>query len=231
MTSRSDSETGAREPTGSSERAEGGGSTLRLGSADEADDAALVARLNAGETAAFEAIFERYCDWAYAVARRFAHDEGLAADAVQDSFLYLLRKFPGFELRAKLTTFLYPVLKHNAQAAARQRRRRTPALAQREPDGADLLGSSSPQRAGGDGDGNDGASGTGETHGALLAALDSLPDHHREVLLMRVVHGMSVNEVSLAIGVPPGTVKSRLFHASKALRGHPALRDVAGADR
>ena len=60
--------------------------------------------------------------------------------------------------------------------------------------------------------------------GSLAAAVSKLPDGQREVLLMRVVDEMSVTEIALALGVPEGTVKSRLHHAVGALRGSRELR-------
>ena len=87
---------------------------------DHEEDLRLIARCNAGDASAFDELVRRYGAWAQGVALRFTGDAEAAADAVQEAFLYFLRKFPGFELRARLTTFLYPVLKHEAQA---QRRR------------------------------------------------------------------------------------------------------------
>src|SRR6185295_8304955 len=56
------------------------------------------------------------------------------------------------------------------------------------------------------------------TDRGLEEALAAMAQEHREVLLMRVVDGMSVAEVALALGIPDGTVKSRLHHALKVLR-------------
>lgn len=170
-------------------------------------DQQLVDRANAGEAAAFDTLYQRYKDWAFRLAlRETGRDEGLAADAVQDSFLYLLKKFPGFELQAKLTTFLYPVVKHNAQSADRKRRRKTPSGPQT--DSADETDSEpEPDRLDG-----------------LRSILDTLPEHQREVVFMRFLDDMSLNEIALALGIPLGTVKSRLHHAIGALREEPACR-------
>ena len=55
-----------------------------------------------------------------------------------------------------------------------------------------------------------------------------LPDGQREVLLMRVVDDMAVAEIALALGIPEGTVKSRLHHALAALRDDPGARESFG---
>lgn len=172
----------------------------------ELTDQQLVDRANAGDQSAFESLYLRYKGWAFRLAlRETAGDEGLAADAVQDSFIELLGKFPGFELRAKLTTYLYPVVKHNAQAADRKRRRKTPSGPNhdRPAEGA----TTEPDRLDG-----------------LRRVIASLPDHHREVVLMRFLDDMSLNEIALALGIALGTVKSRLHHAIGTLREDPVCR-------
>lgn len=188
----------------------------------DASDEQLVAMLNAGNTEAFEVLFERYHGWGLRLALRFVRDDALAADAVQDAFVYLLGKFPGFELRARLTTFLYPVIKHNAIGAAKATRRKTPTTGSEDAgplDSAADPGSSPASEAD--------AAGSG---GVLTRAIDALPDGQREVLLMRIVHGMGVSEVAAALDIPPGTVKSRLFHALRTLREEPALSALLGDD-
>lgn len=52
----------------------------------------------------------------------------------------------------------------------------------------------------------------------VAAALDGLPPHHREVLVETFFRGRSVAEAAQVLGIPQGTVKSRAFHALRALR-------------
>ncbi|MFG0291752.1 MAG: RNA polymerase sigma factor [Phycisphaerales bacterium JB065] len=180
--------------------------------AAELTDQQLVDRANAGDRSAFEALYLRYKGWAFRIAlRETGRDEGLAADAVQDSFIELLGKFPGFELRAKLTTYLYPVVKHNAQAADRKRRRKTPSGPEVERSDHDPP----PDPEGLDG---------------LRTVIDTLPEHHREVVFMRFLDDLSLNEIALALGIPLGTVKSRLHHAIGALRDDPVCRKYFEVD-
>ena len=58
----------------------------------------------------------------------------------------------------------------------------------------------------------------------LAAALRRLPDAQREVLLMRFVDGLLLEEISAALDIPLGTVKSRMHHALAALRADEAAR-------
>lgn len=165
----------------------------------------MVAAANGGEGDALGALYLRYRDWAVSLAHRFTGDRELSLDVMQESFVYLFSKFPGFELRARLTTFLYPVIRNNALAARRKKR-----------PGADdeAIGAvAAPETPGGS-----------PMSQELAAAVERLPDAQREVLLMRAVDEMSVAEIALALGVPEGTVKSRMHHAVAALRGEAGLR-------
>ncbi len=160
-------------------------------------DAELLARISRGDDAAFAALYQRHRDFVFRVAHRFARDEHDAADAAQTVFIDLISRAATLRLSGKLTTYLYPACKHAALATRRKQQRRvdpnrvTPPEALNSPSAPD---------------------------DALRRAVDSLADSHREVLLMRIVDDMSVEEVSLASAIPPGTVKSRLHAALQALR-------------
>jgi len=58
----------------------------------------------------------------------------------------------------------------------------------------------------------------GEKEGLAFAALQLLPPHQREIILLKEIEGFSVKEISEILSIPEGTVKSRLFYALKALR-------------
>jgi RNA polymerase sigma-70 factor (ECF subfamily) len=183
-------------------------------SADRAEspgDAELVAAINQGSHAAFETIYRRHRDWVMNLAFRFTGDEALALDVMQETFLYLLRKFPGFELRAQLRTFLYPAVR-NLSIAARRKAGRCQAGSGQE----DLLATlPAPELA---------ASGSDD----LAAVLAGLAEEQREVLLVRFVDGLSLEEISVALEIPLGTVKSRLHNALKLLRENPRTRELFG---
>ena len=80
-------------------------------------DVELVAAINSGDAAAFEVLYFRHRDWVAGLAFRFTADNDASLDVLQETFLYLLRKFPGFRLTANLKTFLYPAVRHLAIAA------------------------------------------------------------------------------------------------------------------
>lgn len=172
---------------------------------DHDEDLRLVAAVSAGDTKAFDELYRRHANWTHALALRFTGDPTDAADVVQQVFLYLLRKFPGFELRARLTTFLYPVVKHEARAVRRRR-------ARHHSDEEALL--ATPARPGTD----------PHRHEDLLRVLAGLPEPQREVLLLRYADGLTEAEIAEALGVPAGTVKSRAHHALRTLREDPRTR-------
>ncbi len=182
-------------------------------------DLDLVDRINGGGPdagAAFGELYERHKGWALNVARRMTPNEAAAGDVVQDSFVSLLRQFPGFELTAGLRTYLYAVIRNRA----RDQRRKDSKLR--------LVGDLGDSVGGGGGSLQAGEAADGGEHGermdALRVAMGALSETQREVLILRIVDGFSVAEVARALEIPEGTVKSRLHHAIKALREHEATR-------
>jgi RNA polymerase sigma-70 factor (ECF subfamily) len=182
-----------------------------VGRADLPNDAELIAAINQGSHAAFETLYRRHRDWTVNLAFRFTGDEALALDVMQETFLYLLRKFPGFELRASLRTFLYPAVRNLSIAARRKAGRCQAADAENEI----LANLPAPE--------------TGVAlDDDLAAVLENLPAKQREVLLLRFVDGFSLEEIADALEIPLGTVKSRLHNALKTLRDDPRTRELIG---
>lgn len=173
---------------------------------DSRSDQALVADLNDGDTSAFDALYYRYRDWVYRLACRTTGNPEDALDVLQETFGYLFGKFPGFVLTARLTTFLYPAVKNLAIAHRRKRERAT---GQELPDG--LAGKA------GEPDQLE------RSRAELAAVLSGIADGQREVLLMRFVDDMSLAEIGSALGIPEGTVKSRLHNAIAVLREDPRV--------
>ena len=175
---------------------------------DEASDQQLIAALNAGDAEAFEPLYLRYRDWVVALAHRFTGDESLALDVMQETFLYLLKKFPGFRLTAQMKTFLYPAVK-NLSIAARRKASRVQSTEAEQQHLAQMP-----------------AGEIAFTNSAeLSAALANLSGDHREVLLLRFVDDLSLAEIAEAVSAPLGTVKSRLHHALETLRSNPRSKE------
>lgn len=176
-------------------------------------DQQLVEAINRGDTSAFETLYCRHRDWTWRLAWRFTGNTEDAADVVQETFTYLLRKFPGFTLSARMTTFLYPVVRHIGQRIRDKRQRES----QDETAFIHLADSRQGERA--------------EARSELAAAIRALPPAQREVVLMRFVDAMSLDEIARALELPLGTVKSRLHHALRTLRDDPRARRYFAIER
>ena len=188
--------------------------------ASERSDLELVSAIRRGDWSAFDALYFRHKEWTYRLAWRFAADENEAQDVVQEVFVYLAGKLreQSFTLRASLTTLLYPAVKHTALALKRKRRRLNP-LSKGSDDDPDVPIPARPDAA-------DPTTARGEV--ALMLA--GLSDAHREIVLMRFVDDMSLEEIAEALAIPLGTAKSRLHHALAGLREDPRFRRHAGLD-
>ena len=169
---------------------------------DPRDDRELVACANRGDASAFEGLYRRHRDWVVNLAFRFTGDRDLALDVLQDTFLYLLKKFPGFSLTCQMRSFLYPAVRHLAIASRQKAGRLLPV------DHETLAELPAPVPAA-DGD---------SARDSLSAVVAALPAAQREVLLLRFVEGFSLGEIAQALEIPLGTVKSRLHNALTALR-------------
>lgn len=172
---------------------------------DRRSDKQLVEVCNGGgreeAIAAFEALYRRHRDFVLRVALRFTHDHELALDALQETFSYLLKKFPppgdGLTLTAQLTTYLYPVVRNFAISSVRKAVRYPPSDV--EPD--DLPAKQHPA-----------------AESDIPALLRELSPDRREVIQLRFVDDMSLRDIAVALDIPIGTVKSRLHLAIKQLR-------------
>ena len=184
---------------------------MNPGPADMRSDDELVRLCNEGGAAeaerAFESLYKRHKDYVIRVALRYVRDNDAALDVLQETFSYVLRKFPpagsGLELTAQFTTFLYPVIKNGAITILRKANR-FPASETQEPD--DLPAAPA------------------ESASDLEGLLGGLSEEHREIVLMRFVDDLSLQEIADALGVPLGTVKSRLHLAIRKLRELPQTK-------
>src|SRR5215813_2253215 len=88
--------------------------------ADARSDQQLIAAINGGDAAAFDVLYLRYRDWVAGLASRFTGDHDAALDVLQETFLYVLKKFPGFRLTANFKTFLYPAVRNLSIATRRK---------------------------------------------------------------------------------------------------------------
>jgi len=168
---------------------------------DSRSDQDLIATVNHGDAGAFEVLYRRHRDWVVNLAFRFTGDHSLALDVLQETFLYFLKRFPGFTLTCQFRSFLYPAVRNLSIGARRKAHRH-------QSSGGELQDIEAPPPAP-----------TGDvSRDQLAAVVSALPLTHREVLLLRFVDGLSLNEIADALEIPLGTVKSRLHNALETLR-------------
>jgi RNA polymerase sigma-70 factor, ECF subfamily len=163
-----------------------------------ANDQTLWQGIVKGERAAFDALYRLYCAPLRLFLRRYTSGPDAADDVAQETFLQLWRRHNGFDpARGTLKQYLYGI----ARKQAAHSRKEWPS---QEPETA-TEAVTEPSAA--------------EAHTAdLNEALARLEPEERSLLWLREVEGYSYAEMSDILGVPLGTVKSKLFSARAALR-------------
>jgi RNA polymerase sigma-70 factor, ECF subfamily len=177
---------------------------------------AFVARLKAGDEAAYEELVRTRGGHLLAVARRMLRDEDAARDAVQDAFLSAFRSIQRFDGHAQLSTWLHRIVVNAALMRIRSRQRRPeqsiePMLPRFAEDGHHAEPVVSWAESGGD------ALEAEQTRALVRAGIDELPVRHRAVLVMRDIDGLSTREVAELLGSTENAVKLRLHRARQAL--------------
>ena len=168
---------------------------------ETADDAALVAAARGGDLGAFEALVRRHTRTVYAHALRFFGDHASAEDVVQEVFVKVFRSLGSFDEKSRFSTWLYRVTRNTCLDEVRSGRRRPIPI-----DPLDVT-----------------ASGDDFSDELVLAstielAMRALPPEDRDALSAVSLFGLSYTEAGESLGVPAGTVKSRVFRARRALR-------------
>ena len=170
----------------------------------EQDEAALVARVRAGDRAAFGVLAERYAGVARRVARAVLGDPDDADDAAQDALLSALVKLDQYDPRRPFGPWLLRIV---ANAATDRRRRRTVRRVE-QLDPALVAGGARP----------DATAERRALSARLRAALAELSHRRRMAVVLFDVEGYSHGEIAGILGIPEGTVRSEVFHARRRLR-------------
>jgi RNA polymerase sigma-70 factor (ECF subfamily) len=163
-----------------------------------------------GDERAWRRLFERHTPPLLRMAALMTGSTDAAQDIVQETFLRLLngsRDYYKGSFRGFLSTIVYRLsLKENI---SRQRRKPFSEIEPRSPDPSPLELAVSDER-----------------QREVAGVLRSLPEHHRDVLILRLYGDRSYEEIAEMTGVSIGTVKSRIFYAVKAIRKELKKRGV-----
>jgi RNA polymerase sigma-70 factor (ECF subfamily) len=176
----------------------------RAAAGETFSDDMLVARIGEGDRLAMQTLFARHRTPVYRWLLRFVGNETLAEDLVSDVFLDVWRQASRFEGRSSVSTWLLAIARFKAISA---RRRRTDAeldegVESTVADTADDPGVALEKK---------------NRDEMLRAALTRLSAEHKEIIDLVYYHEKSVDECAQIIGVPSGTVKTRMFYARRKL--------------
>jgi len=153
-----------------------------------------------GDRAAFEHLVRASYDRLYALARRIVLDPSDAEDVTQDTFLRAWRELPRLREPERFEAWLTRMLVHACYDLLRRRRRRETKVAWivREPAAEEGLGIEERERLG--------------------QAFGRLSPEHRAVLALHFFRDLAAAEIAAVLEIPEGTVNSRLYYGTRALR-------------
>jgi len=181
----------------------------------DSEEAALLARAGAGDREALGSLLQAHYDRCYAVCRRILASEEDARDATQEAMIAIARGIAKFDGRSAFSTWCYRVATNAALDELRRRRRR-PQPGVEDISTADGRFAELPSS-------QEGVSGPVTDRVAVAQALARLPEEQRVAVVLRDIADLDYAEIGEVLGIPLGTVRSRIFRARAALA--EALRE------
>ncbi len=154
----------------------------------------MLERLRRGDEAAFRQLYRLHTPRLFAIALRLLSRRADAEDVVQEAWLRAVRGLVGFRGESAFTTWLTGIVIRCALETLRKRRPEQVGAAE---------GSVDPEP---------------DLALDLERAVAALPDGYRTVLILHDVEGLTHDEIAGVLEIEPGTSKSQLFHARRALR-------------
>jgi RNA polymerase sigma-70 factor, ECF subfamily len=181
-----------------------------LAAGEDTSDLSLVRRAQSGEIRAFDRLVLKYRPRIVELASRHKLDTADAEDATQETFIRAYRGLRHFRCRSAFYTWLYRIACNCART--RLKRRTRDSLHRSNDFSIDHSDAAPPSRL------QELATPeelmiTEENRGMVNATLEKLSDDHRTVITLREIDGLSYQEIALAMSIPLGTVRSRVFRA------------------
>lgn len=170
----------------------------------EAMDRQLLSQIASGDRLAMRTLYARHNVLVYRFVMRLIGDASKAEEIVSDAFFNVWRRAGRFEGRSRVSTWILAIARYKALSALDRRRKEALEYAVAE-DIADP------------GDDPEQALGRKDRSTLLRGCLAQLCPRHREIIDLVYYHEKSIDEAAAIIGVPPGTVKSRMFYARKRI--------------
>lgn len=171
------------------------------------DDRALVAAAQGGDRDALDTLLRRHHDRLHALCRRLTGHDADALDATQEALIAIVRGLPRFDGRAAFSTWAYRIATNACLDELRRRRRRPePGLPEFERPNPRSSAPSAETRV--------------AERMVIDAALAELPPEFRAPVVLRDLCQLDYAEIAEVLGIPPGTVRSRIARARAALARH-----------
>ena len=174
---------------------------------------AVIRRVQRGDANAFEYLVAAYEKNVYNLALRMTGSPEDAEDMAQEAFLKAYSSLDSFRGDSKFSVWLYRIVSNVClDFLRRQKKRQSFSLSMEDDDGEETelelpdlsrLPEEELEKK--------------LTRDAVRRGLAQLPEDARQILLLREIHGLSYEEIGEALGLEPGTVKSRIFRARKKL--------------
>lgn len=168
-----------------------------------ARDALLLARVADGDHEAFTEVMQKHEDRVFSVCLRIMGDREQALDATQETFLTAFRKAGQFKGESTFGTWVYRIAVNTCYDLLRKQKRRPSEPMPEHLDPADPGAHDRVESA--------------ALRPGIRAALATLPPEFRSAVVLSDIEGMSLPETARVLGVPVGTVKSRVFRGRRLL--------------
>jgi RNA polymerase sigma-70 factor, ECF subfamily len=188
------------------------------------DDLMLVEACRAGQTEAFGILVQRYQDRLYSTIVRLVGAPEDAQDVLQDAFVRAFEKLDQFHGESSFYTWIYRIAVNLALSSHRKRKQRRKSRSteigraacgeELADDSAEIEPSSALERV--------------EREAIIEAAIAALGPEQRAVVVLKDFDGRRYEEISALLGIPIGTVRSRLHRARCELRER--LRSLVDGD-
>jgi len=171
----------------------------------QSTDLELAGRARKGDRSAFHELLDRHAAFLFSLAVSRVGNAADAEDVVQETLFGAFRGLRAFEGRSSVKTWLVGILiRQTAMHRRHVMRRRV------EPLESGAEAQSSPRASS--------PAAVADARLDVTAAIQGLSPDHRDVVVLRELHGLSYEEMAQALGLPRGTVESRLFRARRELQ-------------
>jgi len=166
----------------------------------DSSDETLISLIADGDKRAMQVLYARHNVKVYRFILRLTGNQSLAEDLVSEVFLDVWRQAEGFESKSQVSTWLLAIARYKALSALRRRT---------DEHLDDQMAAAIEDTA----DNPETIVGTKDRNTIVQKCLTQLSPAHREVIDLVYYHEKSVDEVARIVGVPPATVKTRMFYA------------------